>query len=251
MKLTGDERQERILCEVMARGEASVADLAALLGVTTETIRKDLSILQDKNAIEKRHGFVTLPSTYGEASFADKEARHREEKAAIARIAAGLIPSGASVIMEASTTNLQLAKMLVMRSDLTVFTNSLNICQVLGKSGNELYMVGGAFRQRSNSCTGTWAQQAISGLNADVAFLGCDGFSADGPTVAFQQLLEVDRAIIGHSRLTYLLSDTSKLVQTGLYDVAGFSDFDALIFERPLTADERRMFPDKISILPE
>lgn len=251
MRISGDERQEAILREVMARGQATVAELADQLHVTTETIRKDLVALQERNAIEKGHGIVTLPTSFGDVPFAEKETVHREEKAAIAQIALGLIPAGSSVVLEASTTNLQLAKLLVMRDDLIVFTNSLSICQTLAKSGNELFMVGGAFRARTNSCTGEWAQNAMAGINVDVAFLSCDGISENGPTATYQQLLGLDRMIIKHSRKTYMLMDTSKLAATGLYTVADFEDFDAFIFERPLSARERGLLPDSLRVLPE
>lgn len=251
MKLSSEERQERILREIMEHGQASVVDLADMLSTTTETVRKDLTALQERNAVVRHHGFAALPTSYGEATFAEKETAHRKEKAGIARTAFDLIPMESSVVLEASTTNLQLAKLLVMRNDLTVFTNSLSICQTLAKSGNALYMVGGAFRGRSNSCTGSWAEDAIRSINADLAFLGCDGISKDGPTIALQQLAGLNREIIEHSRKAYVLMDTSKLEHTGLYTMAPYRAFDAFIFERPLSVTERALLPKTLQVLPE
>ena len=84
MSASGDERRERILHEVMAHGKATVTGLSELLGVTTETIRKDLVTLGERNVISKRHGFVTLATPMPERDSEKGESLHLAEKTAIA-----------------------------------------------------------------------------------------------------------------------------------------------------------------------
>jgi len=79
---------------------------------------------------------------------------HPAEKTLIAERAAALVPEGASVFLDTSTTVLHLASLLAMRDDLTVITNSVDACQVLARSGNQVLMTGGLYRTRSNSCVG-------------------------------------------------------------------------------------------------
>ena len=88
MSASGDERRERILHEVMAHGKVTVTGLSELLGVTTETIRKDLVTLEERNVISKRHGFVTLATPMPERDFEKGESLHLAEKTAIAERAA-------------------------------------------------------------------------------------------------------------------------------------------------------------------
>lgn len=240
MSTTVDRRRNAILREVMAKGQMSVAELAEQLGVTTETVRKDLAALQDKNAITKGHGFVSATAPVVESAFSDKEAMRAEEKAAIAEVAAGLIPDGATVFLDTSTTVLALAKLLVMRSGLTVVTNSLDICQALAKSDNDLLMMGGSHRQRSNSCVGAWALAAAEQLSCDVAFFGADGVSQTGPTVRSSRELTLKGALVRRSARSALLMDTSKLGMRGLYTFATWDQLDTLVCERALTDAEAR-----------
>jgi len=248
MRASVEERRDKILHEVMTNGEATVSELADLLGVTTETIRKDLATLEEKNVISKGHGFVTLSTALPETDFSQKETMHLAEKTLVAERAAALVPEGASVFLDTSTTVLRLASLLVMRDDLTVITNSVDACQALARSGNQVLMTGGLYRTKSNSCVGAWALRAMESVNVDVSFLGCDGFSAEGPTIRSYQEVEFKRAAAQQSRTTVVLADTSKLSNVGLHTFAGYDDFDGVIFERALTAAERERFPQLITL---
>ena len=151
MSASGDDRRERILHEVMAHGKATVTGLSELLGVTTETIRKDLVTLEERNVISKRHGFVTLATPMPERDYSEKgESLHLAEKTAIAERAARLAPQDAAVFLDTSTTVLCLASLLALRSDLTVITNSIDVCQALARSGSKILVTGGLYRTKSN-----------------------------------------------------------------------------------------------------
>jgi len=149
MRASVEERRDKILHEVMTNGEATVSELADLLGVTTETIRKDLATLEEKNVISKGHGFVTLSTALPETDFSQKETMHLAEKTLVAERAAALVPEGASVFLDTSTTVLRLASLLVMRDDLTVITNSVDACQALARSGNQVLMTAASTARRA------------------------------------------------------------------------------------------------------
>ena len=112
----------------------------------------------------------------------------------------------------------------------------------------DVTMTGGLYRTKSNSCVGAWALRAMESVNVDVSFLGCDGFSAEGPTIRSYQEVELKRAAAQQSRTTVVLADTSKLSNVGLHTFAGYDDFDGVIFERALTAAERERFPQLITL---
>lgn len=246
MKLTSDERRNQILHEVITKSEVEIADLAEMFGVTTETIRKDVSFLEQKNLITKRHGFVAVPNTFLENEFSVKENEHLEEKVKIAEAALKFIPENSAVLLDTSTNVLQLAKLLVMRDDLTIVTNSLQISQVLANSENQILLTGGLYRKKSSSYVGDWTLSAISALNVDVAFIGCDGFSKTGPTIRSYHELEIKKAMVAHSKQSVILCDTSKLEKEGLYTFAKYADLDMIITEVPLTDEERSWFPDEV-----
>ena len=248
MRASGDERRERILHEVMIHGKAMVTELSELLGVTTETIRKDLVTLEEKNVISKRHGFVTLVTPMSEQDFEQGESLHLAEKTAIAERAARLAPQDAAVFLDTDTTVLRLASLLALRADLTVITNSIDVCQVLARSGSRILVTGGLYRTKSNSCVGSWALRSMEGINVDVAFLGCDGFSPEGPTIRSYQEIEFKRMVARRAKRTVLLADTSKLGNTGLYTFASYADFSLMVFERKLAVGERKVLPKNVAL---
>lgn len=148
MRLTSEERRNKILHEVMNQKEVSINDLAEKFQVTTETIRKDVGFLQEKNLLAKKHGSVELTKPFLESAFSVKEKQQMKEKNAIAEKALDFIPQNASLYLDTSTTVLQLAKLLVMRNDLTIVTNSLQISQILATSDNQVLLAGGQFRKK-------------------------------------------------------------------------------------------------------
>ena len=246
IKLTSEERKNKILHEVISKNEVSIQELANLFGVTTETIRKDVGDLDKRNIISKKHGSVTMVNTFLETEFSEKEGRHLEEKIKIAESALKFIPENSSIFLDTSTSILQLAKLLVMRSDLTIITNSLHVNQVLANSDNEVLVTGGLYRKKSSSYVGAWALNSIKDVSVDVSFIGCDGFSEIGPTICSYHELEIKKTIAKHSKKNIILCDTSKLKNEGLYTFSNYSDLDIIIMERKLTEPERVQFPNDI-----
>lgn len=246
MKLSSEERKNKILHEVITQGEISINQLAERFNVTTETIRKDVSQLQEKKLLTKKHGAVTKADTFFESEFSVKENDHQGEKIKIAELALQFIPENAAVLLDTSTSVLQLAKLLVMRHDLTIITNSLQIAQVLANSDNQVLLTGGLYRKKSNSYVGNWAVNAIKELNVDIAFLGCDGFSKTGPTIHSYHELEIKKTILNHSKQNFILCDTTKLTNEGLYSFVDYQALDMIIMERNLTESERQSFPEDL-----
>jgi DeoR/GlpR family transcriptional regulator of sugar metabolism len=250
MRMPANERRDLILREVVAKGRIGVTELSAILGVTTETVRKDVRELVEVGAVAKRHGYVISASPLAESAFSEKEGVRTQEKAEVARRALDLVPEGGSIFLDTSTTVLALARLLVVRSGLTIATNSIDICQALARSDNDLLVMGGDLRRRSNSCVGAWALAAADQLNVDVAFMGADGASATGPTVRSSRELDLKGRIVRRAGRAAVLMDTSKLSHQGLYTFCDWSEVDALVCERALAEEERDVLPDSLAILP-
>ncbi len=84
----------------------------------------------------------------------------------------------------------------------------------------------------------------------DLAFLGCNGFHEDGPSIRSYRELEVKASVINSAGKTVILTDTSKIDKQGLYCFAPFATIDMIIFERPLVPQGREEFPDELALLP-
>lgn len=247
--MTREERENQILQEVIVKRNVSVNDLAKKFNVTMETIRKDIAALQSKNIVSKNYGQVSLADPYLEDNFIKKETQDLNAKAKIARTALELIPNNAVVYLDTSTTVLQLARLLSLRSGLTIVTNSLRINEVLSNNRNDVLVTGGKYRDLSKSYFGDWTVNAIDSINIDVAFLGGDGMSGSGVTISSYGELAVKKAVIKHSQKSVLMVSTGKFQTMGKYTYSNFEDVDILIPERQLTVEELSNFPEKLLIM--
>lgn len=248
-KPINNERRNKIVHSVIKKGSATVNDLAKEFGVTTETIRKDLTYLHENNILSKGHGVVTATSSYLENEFALKENKNIESKIRIAEKAAAQIPQKGVIFLDSGTTAVQLAKILNLKKDLIIVSNSAVASQTLSSSANQILIAGGDLRKKSLSYVGIWTTQAIRQIKIDVAFLSCSGFHEDGPSIDSYRELEIKQTVLKSANKSILLANTHKFEKQSLYNYAPFSAFAMLITERKLTPDERNKFPDTLDVL--
>src|SRR4051812_42661849 len=146
-----ERRRDQILAYMSTRGRSSVGELSQLLAVSEVTVRKDLDQLEAQGLLTRVHGGA-LVSGRGQAEryFAARERDHIEEKRRIAQAAAALIQSGQHIFLDASTTALQVARLIKDREELVVVTNGLYTALELNFAAEiKTIMVGGVLRPRS------------------------------------------------------------------------------------------------------
>ena len=118
------ERQNRILEKLAAEGAVSVSRLSSELDVTEETIRRDLEKLEKKECLRRTHGgAVPIDGTTSELSLEKRKHTNVESKATLAKLAAGLVVSGDTIFLDASTTTYFIARELKKMQNITVITN--------------------------------------------------------------------------------------------------------------------------------
>ncbi|MBS4102074.1 DeoR/GlpR family DNA-binding transcription regulator [Tsukamurella paurometabola] len=237
------DRRRIILEEVTARGSVRVIDLAADLGVSEMTIRRDLDRLADAGELAKVHGGAVLSNSGAgrgvEPLSAQKAVRDTAEKRAIAAVAAGLVDEGMTVAVGAGTTTLELARLLRGRR-VSVVTNSISIFHVLTDpdeaaadptSASAVQLTGGQ-RTPSDALVGPVANAMLERVRCDVALLGCHGIDPGaGFTSPNIGEAETNRRLIGSARSTVLLADHTKYGEIGAHLFARFADVDALIVD--------------------
>lgn len=248
-KPINNERRNKIVHYVIEKTSATVNDLAREFGVSTETIRKDLAYLHENNILSKGHGVVTAASSYLENAFALKENKNIESKIRIAEKAALQIPQKGVIFLDSGTTAVQLAKILNLKKDLIIVSNSAVASQTLSSSANQILIAGGELRKKSLSYVGIWATRAIGQIKIDIAFLSCSGFHEDGPSIDSYRELEIKQAALKSAKKSILMANTHKFAKQSLYNYAPYSAFSMLITERKLTDDERGLFPKALQIL--
>lgn len=234
------ERQQRMLQEARDRGRVDVAGLAASLGVTAETIRRDLTALERHGLLRRVHGgAIPLDRLGFEPGLAARDAVLTVEKERIAKAALEQLPTEGAILLDSGTTTARLADALPTDRDLTVVTNSLPIAMKLsGRPNLTLLLLGGRVRGRTLAAVDVWAMRALEDTFVDVAFMGTNGFSVPrGLTTPDPTEAAVKRAMIGAARRVIVLADHTKFGNDALMRFGSFEDVDTLITDSGLEVE--------------
>lgn len=235
------QRHEVILAEIQAKGAVRVAELAAQLGVSDMTVRRDLDVLDEAGLVEKVHGGATALAdrSAAEPGFAAKSLRNTDEKVAIARAASTLVRAGTAIGVTAGTTTWQLAYHLTDIADLIVVTNSIRVAEVfhqIQRSDRTVILTGG-IRTPSDALVGPVAVQALRTLHFDAVFMGVHGMSAKaGFTTPNLSESETNRAFVEATQQLVVLADHTKWNVTGLSAIAPLHEADTVVTDVGLTA---------------
>jgi len=234
-----EERQRWIVERARAGGRVEVAALASELGVTTETVRRDLTTLERHALLRRVHGGAIPIERLGfEPALAARDSVLTAEKERIARIALAELPDEGSILLDAGTTTARLADALPADRELVVLTNALPIAMSLSVRPNiTVLMVGGRVRGRTQAAVDAWALHALADSYVDVAFIGANGISPErGLTTPDTTESAVKRAMIGAARRSVVLADHTKVGQDHLSRFAALDEIDTLITDSGLDA---------------
>ncbi len=214
------ERQDRIARIVEEHRRARVADLATRFDVSAVTIRKDLETLDASQRLVRTHGGAIAidrgrPDLTPELAFDLRERLQMDEKQRIGAAAASLVRDGESIVMDASTTALSVARQLKIRggwSQLTVVTNGLRLAaELAGHPGIIVLMLGGRVRWEALSVVGQLGDGLFSRINVQKAFLGAAGFTLEsGLADATDEEAQIKRAMVGSAREVIAIVDHTK-----------------------------------------
>lgn len=236
-----DERRRKIADRLTTVGELDYASVVDEFSVSEMTIRRDFEFLE-KDGIGRRvrGGIASVVSRSYEPPMPLRQAVAPEAKAAIGAAAAALVSDGDTLILDVGTTTLQLARSLKGLRALTIVTASLPIAVELGNEpGIRMIVTGGTVRAGELSLTGGLAEDMISQLNCDLAFLGVAGVSATAGFSDYNQDdTRVKRAAMSSARRTLVLADARKLGKVAFSAVARLDEVDALVTDGRLTNPE-------------
>ena len=229
-----EERQQAIAGLVAQRGRVAVTAVAERFGVTTETVRRDLALLERSGMLRRVHGGAvpTNALTVLEPGLGERGATRTEHKRRIAAAALDLVPEAdGSLILDGGSSTAALADALPAGRRLLVVTNSVPISHRLSAApGINLHVLGGRVRGITQTAVGESTVAALADLRADVVFLGANGvtgshgFSTPDETEAASK-----RAMVRAAQRVVVLADSSKLGREHLVRFAGVEDVDVLV----------------------
>lgn len=212
-------------------GTISIADLALKLGVSLETIRRDVKPLTNEGAITRIHGAVGLPQHLGEAPFELRMRENADAKRMIAQFVARTIGNGDSIMLDTGTTTSFLARELLQHRNLTVVTNSSDIARTLATvNGNKVFMAGGELRSDSGAAFGVSAIEFVSRFSVAHAVISIGAIDASGGVMDYDlEEAEFARTVLSRGARTVAITDATKFGRRGLVQVCGFGGFDELV----------------------
>ncbi|HZP18303.1 MAG TPA: transcriptional repressor AgaR [Terriglobales bacterium] len=221
--MLNEERRRAILEAVNRDGRVLVSELARHFNTSEVTIRKDLEILHSQGLVHRTHGGA-LPSretALTDPTLREKERLHRKEKHRIAQAAVEMTSEGQVVVLDSGSTTTAIARALRKFHNLTVVTNAVNIAAELAGTDLEVILTGGTLRKNSFSLVGPIAEETLRRLNADILFLGVDGFDVHyGLSTPNLPEAKVNRVMVDISKTTVVVCDSSKFGRRSLSLIA-------------------------------
>ena len=229
------ERKSLILDLLRIENTITVAEIASSMKVSKETVRRDLRELEKDNMIKRTHGGAVLESKYKNSSqfpFKMRSIQKHVEKLQLCKKASGLVEDGDTIFLDNSSTLVSFLNDINPSYHITVITNSIWVLLESVQVNNTnftMICLGGVFNPNNYSTTSIMMDQYISTFHPNKTFISCHGINLDG--LFDDSIYEVDikRMMINNSKDVYILADSSKLNETGLVFLNGFSNIDYLI----------------------
>lgn len=243
--MTLAERHNAILELLKQRGSVPVSDLAEILKVSSVTIRKDLTLLEEKKLLFRTHGSAILINPYiNDRHVSEKEKLNPEEKQAIGKKAASLISPDDTIIIASGTTMFFLAHEIVPQEHLTVITSSITVTSMLARYKNiDIIQLGGLVRNSSVSVVSEYAEKMLEDFSCSKLFIGVDGIDYGLTTT---NLLEasLNKSMIRAAQKTIVLTDSSKFGRRGFGRICGLEAIDQIITDNKVPVQTVKKLED-------
>jgi len=235
-----DQRKNHILDRLLSNGRVDATEVAESLGVTGETIRKDLIALERQGILRRVHGGAVPVQSLAFEPGVETRTEYSTEKTRIAQAALAHLPNEGSVLIDAGSTTAKLVEMFPGDRELTVYTNTIPLAiSLMTRPRLTVFTLGGRLRNKTFAEVGDWTVRALAEINVDVAFLGTNGISmARGLTTPDPAEAAVKRLMLGCAAKRVLLADHSKFGVVKGTKHGDLDDIDVLISDAGLTDDQ-------------
>lgn len=236
--MQAEERKSKIEAYLQKVEFASLEELAGQVGVSSSTVRRDLTVLEAAGTVRRTHGGARIINPRSdEYVFSTRDTRQVTEKEAIGRACAELIQPNQTVIIDAGTTTYHAARYLENKR-LQIITNSLPVANLFASSGQiEVVVAGGVIYPRLGVLVGPLAVETFSKVHADVAIMSSSGITLEGLTNSHALLIEIQRAMIKAAQKVIFVFDHTKLGRASITPLCGLEDIDTIVTDSAAPPD--------------
>lgn len=230
------ERQQSILKLLQSRGTASVRELSAAVFASEASVRRDIEALEQQGYVKRIYGGVMLSRHENSIIPLDlRDPEHSAIKDQLAQRAAALIPDGATILLDASSTARRIIRHLSQRHDLKIITNNLRLLHEAQGLDAQLYGTGGAYDPTNHAFVGPAAEAYVRGISADIFFFSSQGITEDGEiTDVSEEETSLRRVMLNRARRRVFLCDSSKLGVRRVFTLCTRHDLTDILCDIPL-----------------
>lgn len=236
-------RQAEIAELVRRNGFETIGQLAEQFAVTTQTIRRDVNDLCDRDILRRRHGGVEPRTTQGNLGYSTRQVLNVDAKRAIGDAVAEQVHNNASVAFSVGTTPQMVAESLIHHSGLRFFTNNLNVALIASANPSfETHIAGGQIRNTDLDVVGATAAEFFASYKVDYGIYGVGGVDTEGSLLDFSSD-EVDarESIRDNSRAHFLVLDHSKFSRSAHVRGGHITDASIVFCDRAPPAEIQKM----------
>jgi DeoR family transcriptional regulator, glycerol-3-phosphate regulon repressor len=232
--LKAHERQLGIVTALRQHGRLTVGELARLMSVSEETIRRDAVPLEQNGEVIKVHGALSMPHNVGEGRFERRMRENAPAKLAIARAAVGMVNNGDSLVLDSGTSTAFLARELRAKQNLTVITNSTHVAQIMAEApGNKVYLAGGELDVASGAAHGPQALDFLVRFRVKHAFISVTALDLESGAMD-AHTFNADFANTAFSVATHrvVLADHAKFGLSAFARICPFRDIEVIVTDQ-------------------
>ncbi len=228
--MTAEERQHRLEAHLQKVEFASLEELAQQVGVSASTVRRDLTLLEERGPLRRTHGGARLLNPRSdEFTFSTRDTHQLDEKEALGRLCASLVKPRQSVIIDAGTTCYHVARYLESQT-LQIVTNSLPVANLFASSQRiEVVVSGGVIYPRLGVMVGPLAVEAFQKIHADVAIMSGGGITLEGITNSHALLIDIQRAMLDAASKVIVCLDHTKFGRQSVAHLCGLDRIDTIV----------------------
>lgn len=242
------ERHQRILGLARAQGRVEVVSLSELLGISVETVRRDLRRLEDHGVLRRTHGGAYPVENAGfETILSARSGALEEAKTRIARAAVGCLSDESSIFLDEGFTFRLVAEALPRDCGLTVLTASVPLAAaVASRPDLTLILLGGRVRSNTHAAVGSMTTGMLSRYVIDLAFLGANGISlSHGLTTPDPAVADVKAQAIRSARRRILLGVHKSFGISSFCRFGELSDMETVVTDEGLPASQARRYAER------
>ncbi len=231
MKLSERERQ---IIEILKRERyASVSQLAKMTYISASSVRRDLARLEHMGFVERSYGGASIAGNGTDAPhLVTRMAKNVRAKRKIAQKASKLLKDGMTVILDGSTTAFYMVDLIAEKKNITLITNGIYTAQRAIGKGMTVYLTGGRSEGGRPVLTGSYAEEALEKMTADIVFFSSMAMTDDGVVCdCTESENKIRKIMLKIAKTKVLLMDKSKIGKTAQHVLCKSTDVDYVITE--------------------